>query len=284
MEILVITGMSGAGKSKTLNQLEDLGYFAMDNLPPQLLPKFAEIASSSNYENKVCVVVDARSGLFFQNFSKSLQEMKKLNFNYKILFLDADEDVIINRYKELRRPHPLSKSIVKGYNLEKEILKDIKKDANYIIDTSNFTDKQLRQKLIETLDLENDGDIKVSICSFGFKNGILLDGDLIFDVRFLPNPYYIDELKKLNGENPKTRDYVINKEVTQNFLDKAVDMLNFLIPNYKKEGKSILVVGIGCTGGFHRSVAIANELGKRLKNKNYKISISHRDVNKHWKI
>ncbi|WP_138159483.1 RNase adapter RapZ [Peptoniphilus catoniae] len=280
MEILVITGMSGAGKSKALNQLEDLGYFAMDNLPPQLIPKFAEIASASNYMNKVCVVVDVRSGEFFQDFSKSLKELRKLNFKYRLLFLDAAEDVIINRYKELRRPHPLSKSIVSGYKKELELMEDIKKSADYIIDTSDLTDKQLREKLITMLGIESDGEIKVSICSFGFKKGILLDGDLIFDVRFLPNPYYIEELKHLNGENKKTKDYVINKEVTQKFLEKSVDILNFLIPNYAKEGKSILVVGIGCTGGFHRSVAIANELGKRLKEMGYNISVSHRDVNR----
>ncbi|CDZ75533.1 UPF0042 nucleotide-binding protein [Peptoniphilus sp. ING2-D1G] len=280
MEILVITGMSGAGKSKALNQLEDLGYFAMDNLPPQLLPKFAEIALASNYVDKVCAVIDVRSGMFFQDFSESLKEMKKLNFSYKILFLDADEDVIINRYKELRRPHPLSKSIVSGYQKEKELLKNIKDRADYIIDTSDLEDKQLREKLIEILGMENDGVMKVSLCSFGFKNGILLDADMVFDVRFLPNPYYIEELKHLNGENEKTRDYVLNKEVTQKFLSKATDMLEFLIPNYVKEGKSILVIGIGCTGGFHRSVAIANELYNILKAKGYKVSVSHRDVNR----
>ncbi len=280
MEILVITGMSGAGKSKALNQLEDLGYFAMDNLPPQLLPKFAEIALASNYVDKVCAVVDVRSGMFFQDFSQSLAEMKKLNFSYKILFLDADEDVIINRYKELRRPHPLSKSIVSGYQKEKELLKNIKDRADYIIDTSNLVDKELREKLIEILGMENDGVLKISLCSFGFKNGILLDADMVFDVRFLPNPYYIEELKHLNGENEKTRDYVLNKDVTQNFLGKATDMLEFLIPNYAKEGKSILVIGIGCTGGFHRSVAIANELYNILKVKGYNVSVSHRDVNR----
>ncbi|EFI41836.1 MULTISPECIES: RNase adapter RapZ [Peptoniphilus] len=280
MEILVITGMSGAGKSQALNILEDLGYFAMDNLPPALIPKFAEIASVSNYVNKVCVVVDVRSGKFFQDFSSSLNQLKGLNIDYKVMFLDSSEEVIINRYKELRRRHPLNESIVKGYSLERELLKDIKSNADYIIDTSNLSTATLKKNIRDILKIDFQEELKISIASFGFKNGILLDGDLIFDVRFLPNPYYIPELKELNGNNESTKNYVMSHEVTREFIDKCVDMLRFLIPNYLKEGKSVLSIGFGCTGGFHRSVVIANEIGRRLKSLGNNVTINHRDVGK----
>lgn len=278
MEILIITGMSGAGKSQALNQLEDLGYFAMDNLPPQLLNKFVEISMGSGNFNKICIVVDARSGKFFQNLSRSLDELKALNIDYKILFLDANKEVIVNRYKELRRPHPLSNSITKGYDAEKEILRSIKSRADYIIDTSNLKPNELRENIFNILNIEKNVPIKIGVTSFGFKNGILLDGDLIFDVRFLPNPFYIQDLKYLNGENEKTKNYVMKFDVTKKFIDMTLDMLKFLIPNYIKEGKGILSIGIGCTGGFHRSVVITNEIGKELKKLGYKVIINHRDV------
>lgn len=277
MEILVITGMSGAGKTKALNVLEDLGYFSMDNLPPALIPKFAEIASVSECVNKVAVVVDVRSGRFFDDFSSSLESLRQMKVDYKILYLDADEDVIINRYKERRRPHPLNDSIVKGYSMEKELLKDIKKVSDFVINTTNFSDKDLKNSILNILEIKGQNTITVAINSFGFKNGILLDADVIFDVRFLPNPYYIEELKKLDGTHEETRNYVMGYEVTRTFIDKTVDMLNFLIPNYQEEGKSILVVGFGCTGGFHRSVVMANEIGKRLKEEGHNIIINHRD-------
>lgn len=277
MEILVVTGMSGAGKTQTLNVLEDLGYFSMDNLPPALIPKFAEIASSSDCVNKVAVVVDVRSGKFFDDFLSSLESLQEMGITYKVLFLDADEDIIINRYKERRRPHPLNESIVKGYKLETNILKNIKKSADYIINTTSYSNKKLKKAIEDILDLEEKNTFTISINSFGFKNGILLDADNIFDVRFLPNPYYLEDLKRLDGTNQETKDYVMKWDVTKEFIEKTVDMLNFLIPHYIKEGKSILVVGFGCTGGFHRSVVMANEVGKRLKEKGYNIVISHRD-------
>lgn len=277
MEILVVTGMSGAGKTKALNALEDLGYFSMDNLPPALIPKFAEIASSSDYVNKVAVVVDVRSGKFFDDFSSSLEMLNEMDIDYKVLFLDADEDIIINRYKERRRPHPLDESIVKGYEMETEILKDIKTSANYIINTSSYSDKMLKNTIRDILKLEEKNTLRVSINSFGFKNGILLDADTVFDVRFLPNPFYIEDLKHLDGTNEETKEYVMKWDVTKEFIEKSVDMLNFLIPHYIKEGKSIFVVGIGCTGGFHRSVVIADEVGKRLRELGHNITINHRD-------
>ncbi|MBL7574739.1 UPF0042 nucleotide-binding protein [Peptoniphilus asaccharolyticus DSM 20463] len=278
MEIFVVTGMSGSGKSGALNVFEDLGYFAMDNLPPALVPKFAEMACKSDTMNKVCVVVDVRSGEFFEDFSKSLLELRAQNINYKLLFLDAREEVLVNRYKEKRRPHPLDKSILNGIRKEAKMLEDIKTEAEYIIDTSDLSMKQFREKMLELVDLKIDEVLKISVTSFGFKNGILLDGDIIFDVRFLPNPYYIPELKKLSGQNSETKDFVLSHSVTSVFLSKCIDMLKFLIPNYIAEGKSVLSIGIGCTGGFHRSVVITNEIGVKLKELGYSVEVNHRDL------
>lgn len=281
MEIVVITGMSGSGKSGALNVLEDLGYFAMDNLPPALVPKFAEMASKSDGMDKVCVVVDVRSGKFFNDFEKSMLELKAQNINYKLLYLDAREEVLVNRYKEKRRPHPLDKNILNGIRKESKILENIKTEADFIIDTSDLSTNRFREKILELMNIKIDEALKISVTSFGFKNGILLDGDLIFDVRFLPNPYYIPELKKLSGENEKTKEFVLSHSVTGVFLNKCVDMLKFLIPYYITEGKSILSIGIGCTGGFHRSVVITNEIGYKLKELGYSVEISHRDLVKH---
>lgn len=278
MEIFVITGMSGSGKSGALNVFEDLGYFAMDNLPPALVPKFAEMACKSDTMSKVCVVVDVRSGEFFEDFSKSLLELKAQNINYKLLFLDAREEVLVNRYKEKRRPHPLDKSILNGIRKEAKMLENIRGEAEYIIDTSDLSMKQFREKMLELVDLKIDEVLKISVTSFGFKNGILLDGDLIFDVRFLPNPYYIPELKNLSGENDKTKEFVLSHSVTSGFLTKCIDMLKFLIPNYIAEGKSVLSIGIGCTGGFHRSVVMTNEIGLKLKELGYSVEVNHRDL------
>ncbi|RVU54595.1 RNase adapter RapZ [Anaerosphaera multitolerans] len=277
MEILVITGMSGAGKSQALNVLEDLGYYAMDNLPPALMPKFAEIASATNYFNKVCVVVDVRSGKFFDDFSASLNQLEEMNIDYKVMFLEAREDVVIKRYKELRRPHPLNQSIVEGYREETKILKEIKSRADYLIDTSELSNQQLKKAIRDILKVDKEDALKISITSFGFKYGILQDADLVFDVRFLPNPYYLEDLKPLDGENEETKKYVMGFEVTREFIAKCVDMLTFLIPNYLKEGKTVLVVGFGCTGGFHRSVVIANEVGRILKALGNNVTVTHRD-------
>ena len=275
MEIIIITGMSGAGKSEVLNIMEDLGYFSMDNLPPELLPKFAEIAKSSPVD-KVAAVVDLRSGEFFKNFSSSLETLRSLNVTYKIVFLEASEGVIIKRYKERRRPHPLDKSIVEGYRKEKNLLEEIRKISDYIIDSSNKKTSELKFE-ITSLFKTRQSDFTVSVASFGFKNGILKDADLVFVVRFLPNPFYIEELKDLSGEEEPVKNFVMKWEVTQKFIEKCVDMLDFLIPNYKKEGKTIIVVAFGCTGGFHRSVAIANEVGKRLSDLGHSVEVSHRD-------
>lgn len=277
MEIVIITGLSGAGKSQALNVCEDMGYFSMDNLPPALFSKFVELTQGRDDLKKVAVVVDLRSRYFFNDLFKSLEELRSINIDYKIIFLEASEECIIRRYKEQRRPHPLSSDILEGYRKEKEITRHIRDKADYIIDTSTYKNQDIKNRIRAILQKE-DNEILINITSFGYKNGIILDGDLVFDVRFLENPYYIKELKEKNGLCKETRDFVLSNERTKVFLDKLEDMLLFLIPCYKEEGKSIVVLGIGCTGGFHRSVAIAEEIAKRLEFHKYKVSLRHRDL------
>ena len=284
MEFLVITGMSGAGKSQAMKVMEDMGYYCMDNLPPQLLPKFAELCyESKKTMEKVAVVVDIRGGEFFKSLFNSLDDLADKGIGYKILFLDASDNVLIKRYKELRRPHPLTPegSIMDGINQEREMLKELKDRAYYIIDTSKLTIGMLKEEIYKIfLEGGEKRRLTVSITSFGFKNGMLMDGDLIFDVRFLPNPYYIPELKEISGVNEDVKNYVFKWPQTNIFISKVVDMLEFLIPYYIDEGKTQLVVGIGCTGGFHRSVAIANKIGEILKTNGHRAIINHRDINR----
>lgn len=282
MEFLVITGMSGAGKSQAMNVLEDMGYYCMDNLPPALLTNFAELCIESKEEiDKVAVVVDIRSGEFFDHLFKGLQGLNDMEINHKILFLDAKEEILVKRFKELRRPHPLNPegSIIEGIGEEKKLLYDIKRRADHIIDTSNLTLGMLKEEISQILLAGEDArTISISVISFGFKNGTLLDGDLIFDVRFIPNPFYIPELKEYNGGDEPVKDYVLKWPQTNIFISKTIDMLEFLIPHYTVEGKTQLIVGIGCTGGKHRSVAISNEIGKILRKNGHRVSVEHRDT------
>ena len=284
MEFLVITGMSGAGKSQAMKVMEDMGYYCMDNLPPQLLPNFAELCyESKKTMDKVAVVVDIRGGEFFNSLFKSLDDLAKKGIGYKILFLEASDNVLIKRYKELRRPHPLTPegSIIDGINQERLMLKELNDRAYYIIDTSKLTIGMLKEEIYKIfLEGGEKRRLSVSITSFGFKNGMLMDGDLIFDVRFLPNPYYIPELKKISGVNEDVKNYVFKWPQTNIFISKVVDMLEFLIPFYIDEGKTQLVVGIGCTGGFHRSVAISNKIGEILSDNGHRTIINHRDMNR----
>jgi len=281
MEFLIITGMSGAGKSQAMKVMEDIDYYCMDNLPPALLTKFAELCSESKRAiNKVAVVVDIRSGEFFDDLFKGLQELNDSGIKYRILFLDAANNVLIKRYKELRRPHPLNPegSIIEGIKEERELLENVKKRADYIIDTSNSTLGMLKEEMSKIfLEGKKSRNISLSITSFGFKHGTLLDGDLIFDVRFIPNPFYISELREFTGEDKNVRDYVFKWPETNIFISKVIDMLEFLIPHYTREGKTQLIIGIGCTGGVHRSVAIANEISKTLEINGHRVAVSHRD-------
>ncbi len=285
MKIVIITGLSGAGKSEVLNMLEDRGYYCMDNLPPALLLDFVKLCEKAQEViNKVAIVLDIRSGKFFTDLFKNLDILKERGFNYEILFLESSDKILIKRFKELRRPHPLNLdgSIIDGIHKEREILKQVEAKADYIIDTSELS-KSVLQK--EVLDIFFEGkkskNVTISIISFGFKRGIPLDVDLLFDVRFLPNPYYIEELREFTGNDKKVQNYVMQWKEAQIFFEKLRDMIEFLIPYYTKEGKTQLIVGIGCTGGKHRSVTIANKLYEYLTEQNFRTTIEHRDIKAH---
>lgn len=285
MEVVIITGMSGAGKSASSDIFEDLGYYTLDNMPPSLLLSFIDLTTKSKKKiNKIACVVDIRGGEFFADLMKSITLLKNQSIDVKILYLDASDEILIRRYKEHRRPHPLAVNgnVLEGIANERELLSEVRNSADSIINTSNLTLGELRRKILSAFSLKDvDTKLAISVVSFGFKHGILLDADLIFDVRFLPNPYYIEELKKSSGLNTDIKEYVFGFEEANEFLDKLVDMMEFLIPKYSKEGKTNLVIGIGCTGGKHRSVAIAQALTTRLEGNGEKVYVSHRDQ-KFW--
>ena len=285
MEVVIITGMSGAGKSASSDIFEDLGYYTLDNMPPSLLLSFIDLTTKSKKKiNKIACVVDIRGGEFFADLMKSITLLKNQSIDVKILYLDASDEILIRRYKEHRRPHPLAVNgnILEGIANERELLSEVRNSADSIINTSNLTLGELRRKILSAFSLKDvDTKLAISVVSFGFKHGILLDADLIFDVRFLPNPYYIEKLKKSSGLNTDIKEYVFGFEEANEFLDKLVDMMEFLIPKYSKEGKTNLVIGIGCTGGKHRSVAIAQALTTRLEGNGEKVYVSHRDQ-KFW--
>ena len=282
MEFVLITGMSGAGKSQAMKVMEDMGYYCMDNLPPALLSKFAELTYKSTKEiKKVAVVVDIRGGEFFETLFQGLEQLTQLGIGFKILFLDSSNDTLIKRYKELRRPHPLNPegNLIDGIEAEREVLQQVKSRADYIIDTSKLNLGMLKEEMTKIfVQGEEASKLSVSVTSFGFKHGILLDGDLVFDVRFLPNPFYVPELKEFSGRDKTVRDFVFNWPQTKIFVEKTMDILEFLIPYYILEGKTQLVIGIGCTGGKHRSVAISEEICELLKSRGHRAVVDHRDL------
>ena len=286
MRFVIVTGVSGAGKTAALKMLEDMGYFCVDNLPIQLLEKFASLLPEMQSENvrNVALGIDARSGSALDELEVVLDRMKQTGYDYEILFMDAEDSVLVKRYKESRRSHPLARTgrVDEGIRLEREITGFLRKRADYIIDTSHLLTRELRQEIEKIfVDDREFSNIMISVLSFGFKYGIPADADLVFDVRFLPNPYYIDELRPKSGNDREVREYVMNNDKAREFLAKLTDMIEFLIPNYVQEGKTQLVIGIGCTGGKHRSVTLANELYEALqKNDNYGIRIEHRDIGK----
>ena len=284
MEFVIITGMSGAGKSQAIRVLEDINYYCMDNLPPALLPNFAELCKSSSMDvNKVAVVADIRGGIFFKDLFNSLEELKSKGIKYHILFLDTSDDDLIKRFKEQRRPHPLSSTgtIIDGILEERNRLEEVKKKSDYIIDTTNMKLGRLKEELLRIFVKGNISyNLNITVMSFGYKYGLPQESDLVFDVRFLPNPFYIDELKNYTGNDKNVQDYVMSFDTTSIFLEKLLDMLKFLLPLYTKEGKSNLVISIGCTGGKHRSVTISNYLANMLTAENFRVLINHRDAGK----
>lgn len=284
MRFVIVTGMSGAGKSTTLKTLEDMGYFCVDNLPIQLIKRFAQIAyGEDNDINDVAIGVDIRSGVYLEQLSECLVELKKSKYNYEILFLDSNDDVLIKRYKETRRNHPLARNgrVEDGIKKERRQIAFLRKEADYIIDTTSLLTRELKAELdkifIENAEYNN---FIVTVVSFGFKYGIPTDADLVFDVRFLPNPYYDLELRPLTGNDEAIQNFVMQYDESKEFLNRVTDLLEFLIPNYIKEGKNGLVIGIGCTGGKHRSVTLANWICRELQNLPYSIRIEHRDIEK----
>ncbi len=281
VRFVVVTGMSGAGKTQALRHFEDLGFFCVDNLPPALLPKFAELCSqSADKFSQVAVVMDIRGGEWFDSVTEALLYLKANNYHYEILFLEAEEDVLIRRYKEVRRRHPLSGdgSILDGIRHEKKRLQELRQRADRIINTTDLTPQQLKTEIhaffVEEVTAEN---LIIRVLSFGFKHGLPLDADLIFDVRFLPNPHYVPELRHFPGTEGPVKAYVLKWPEAQQFLHHLGDMLEFLIPLYIREGKTHLVIGIGCTGGMHRSVVIAERVRDMLQAK-HRVYHQHRDI------
>lgn len=284
MRFVIVTGMSGAGKSTTLKTLEDMGYFCVDNLPVQLIMRFAEIAyAQDNDINNVAVGVDIRNGVYLEQFSTYLQMLKTSQYNYEILFLDSNDDVLIKRYKETRRNHPLARTgrVEDGIKLERNKIAFLRKEADYIIDTTSLLTRELKLEL-DKIFLKNQeyNNFIISVVSFGFKYGIPRDADLVFDVRFLPNPYYDLKLRPLTGNDEAIQNFVMQFDEAKEFLNKITDLLEFLIPNYINEGKNGLVVAVGCTGGKHRSVTLANGIYQELKSLPYSVKIVHRDIEK----
>lgn len=283
MRFIIVTGMSGAGRSTSLKMLEDMGYFCVDNLPILLLKKFAELACDLGSEiEKVALGVDVRSGQALGELEQELEEIAMEGFQYEIVFLDASDSVLVKRYKETRRSHPLSRGdrVDKGIALERAKMGFLKKHADYIIDTSQLLTRELHQELGKIFVWNQEfKSLVITVLSFGFKYGIPNDCDLVFDVRFLPNPFYVEELRNKTGLDAEVQDYVMGFELAHEFLDKLADMVEFLIPNYVAEGKNQLVIGIGCTGGKHRSVTLAGRLYERLKTcSEYGSRIEHRDI------
>ncbi|CEI71652.1 MULTISPECIES: RNase adapter RapZ [Romboutsia] len=281
MKFVIVTGLSGSGKSETMRALEDMGFYCVDNLPPALITKFAELCYQPNSSiDKVALGIDIRGRRFFKELHESLEYLKKENYKYEMLYLDCSDRVLLNRYKMTRRNHPLSMnvSLTEGIKMEREIMEPLKEVSDSIIDTTNMKPKDLKEEISKIYSQgEENNKLTISVLSFGFKHGIPADCDLVFDVRFLPNPYYLEELRPKTGDEQDVRDYVMNSKISQEFFYKLNDMIQFLVPQYIEEGKQHLVIGIGCTGGRHRSVTIANLIYDELMKKGYRVVKKHRD-------
>lgn len=285
MELLIVTGMSGAGKSSAANALEDIGYYCVDNIPPAIIPSFIELSSrSGDILKKIAIVTDMRGGTLFAEIDEVLNNIKNNGIEFKILFLDASDESLIRRYKENRRKHPLSTdkniSVASAVAKERELLNNIRNMADYIVDTTHISFAQLKIKLASVFSDTISGTMKIQCNSFGFKYGINSESDLVFDVRCLPNPFYDEVLKKKTGLEKEVQDYVLSNNESKEFLAKISDFISYAVPMYEKEGKSLLVISFGCTGGKHRSVTFAERIGKQLTDAGFDCFINHRDINK----
>jgi len=284
MEFVIISGLSGAGKSKAASFMEDMDFFCVDNLPAPLIPKFAELgmAGSGEYD-RVVLVTDVRGGTNFDALFRALDDLKAMKCAYRILFMDASDEVIIKRYKETRRSHPLGEecdSLEEAIELERKMLAPLRERAEYIIDTSNLSTAKLKGELRRLFARggSTEGRMEVRVSSFGFKHGVPMEADLVFDVRFLPNPYYVADLRPLTGLDDRVRDYVFSSPQTGEFMDRLEEFVGWLLPRYEEEGKTALVIAVGCTGGHHRSVAVAHALAERLRKNGGPVAESHRDM------
>lgn len=280
--LVIVTGMSGAGKTQVVRAMEDLGYFCVDNLPPMLISKFAELCvQSAGQVNKIALVVDIRGGEFFDSLVQVLGDLETQGFLHEILFLEASDETLIRRYKETRRRHPMAPfgRVSEGIGRERERLEEIRGRATHIIDTSDLSNAQLKEKISDMFSGDREIErMTITVVSFGFKHGIPLDADMVFDVRFLPNPFYVESLRSKSGREPEVCEYIGRWPITHQFLEKLGGLIDFLVPNYAKEGKGQLIIAIGCTGGMHRSVYVAEKIADGLKNKGYKAGVEHRDI------
>ncbi len=285
MQVLIVTGLSGAGKSNAMNYLEDMGYYCIDNMPPALLESFMTLEAQNRINlEKAAFVIDIRGRAFFKDLERTLDELRKDSKDFKVLFLEATDEALVRRFKETRRVHPLSDGGTNSDAIQKEkkLLKNIRDNADYIIDTTNLKPMELQNKLLKMLSDSEDGrdSFKITVQSFGYKHGMSMDADLVFDARFIPNPYYLRSMRELTGNNHKVREYVMKFEETQEFIKKTTELIEYLIPYYMKQGKMNLLIAFGCTGGQHRSVAMANEISDILREHGKHVTTVHRDVMK----
>lgn len=283
LQIVIITGMSGAGKTVAVQSFEDLGYFVIDNMLPSLAEKFADVIQGSAKFDKMAMVMDSRSKEFYDQILPCIQQLKqRADLNVQSLFLDADDVELVSRYKETRRSHPLARqgSVLDGIQRERDLLNDLKSQADIVIDTTNLTPRNLRLRIDDYFGDGQGGNFYIEVMSFGFKHGLPLDADIVMDVRFLPNPFYIPELKHLTGNDQPVQDYVMQSQIAKDFYKHLIELLGVTLPGYIHEGKSNLTIAIGCTGGQHRSVTIANRLATDLKTNGYTVNVHHRDVDK----
>lgn len=283
MQFTIVTGMSGSGKTKVIRYLEDMGYFCIDNMPPMLIPKFSEMLTTATGKfSDVALVIDVRVGEMISELATQLQELRRKGYDVRVLYLTADDATLVKRYKETRRSHPIynADGLLASIRQERTMLEKLYVSSDYVIDTSNLTNAALLDELKEIFGEDNKKSFTVNVMAFGYKYGMPMDADLVFDVRCFPNPFYIDELKYKTGNDKEVQDYVMKFPEAQTFMEKLCDMMDFMIPLYEEEGKIAITIAIGCTGGKHRSVTMTNKLGEHLAQNDFKVNVTYRDMGK----